>query len=100
MPGTHCCVRQYRDRDNGHIINYHIQGINSYASFSLHETHICFALLDHHDTSSRKRGKNNKTHEALVTLCFGPRELPRKQELVDDRGQLVSLFIDGAFFSM
>ena len=100
MPGTHCCVRQYRDGENGHVINYHIQGINSYASFSRHEIYIRFELHDHHDTSSRKRGKNNKPHEALVTLCFGPWELPRKQELVVDRGQLVSLFIDGAFFSM
>ena len=30
--------------------------------------------------------------EGFVTLCFPSREMPRKQELVVDRGQLVSLF--------
>ena len=48
-------------------------------------THFGSFFLKLHDVSTSHL-------EALVTLCFLSRELLRKQELVVDRGQLVSLF--------
>ena len=48
MTGTHCC-------GIGHVFKDHLQAIDSYASLSRCKLYIRFALLHHHNMSSRNR---------------------------------------------